>query len=79
MYSIVHTYTKLGSREMLPLCTVLYILTMYSDIQGYFLFVQYCKYVHCIGVDRYTSTLFYNVYTYAILRSTGIIPLYTEL
>ena len=54
MYSIVHTYTVLGSRGILPLCTVLYILTLYWDLEGFFLFI---KYYNTYAVFRYTGIL----------------------
>lgn len=59
LYSIKHnTYSDvLRSREMLPLRTALYILTLYLGIQTYFLLVQYCTYLRYIEADRDTSSL----------------------
>ena len=95
LYSIVHTYTVLGSRGILPLYTVLYIRQIYFD------FVLYCIYLRCIEVYRDNSSLYrivilrhicvyrdtsslYNIaHTYAVLRSTrkstDVLPLCTVL
>ena len=67
------------STWILPLCTVLYILTLYWDLEGFFLFVQYYTYLRCIVVYRNTSSLYSLVHTYAVFRYTGILSLCTVL